>query len=200
MEKSDKAFDPAESIILIRRMIESTKNSMSDGSHYFLLWGWATMLACLTQFFLMDVLNYKHHYNAWLIIPVALLIHVLFIVRDKKHQKVKTFIGDANAYLWTAVGCSFFVLAIIFANIGWQYSFPFYILFYGLGTSVSGALLRFRPLLYGGISCFVLAALASYLPYPHQILLAGFAILISYIIPGHLLRSRFKQRHRMGMA
>ncbi len=200
MEKSEKTFDASESILLIRSMIESTKNSMGDGSHYFLLWGWATMLACLTQFILMDVLEYRHHYYAWFIIPVALLIHVLFIIRDSKRQRVKTFVSEANGYLWTAIGCSFFILAIIFARIGWQYSFPFYILFYGIGTSVSGALLRFKPLVYGGTVCFLLAAVAVFLPYAHQILLAGFAILISYIIPGHLLRNRFKQKQEAGYA
>ena len=132
------------------------------------------------------------NWYAWFITPVALIIHFYFIAIDRKTEKVKTYISQANSYLWMAIGFSFLVLAFIFSRIGWQYSFPFYILFYGMGTSVSGALLQFRPMVLGGASCFVLAAVAAYIPYDLQILLTAFAILISYIIPGHLLRARHR--------
>ncbi|MCY7422636.1 MAG: hypothetical protein LH478_12940 [Chitinophagaceae bacterium] len=192
MKTEDKDFDPEESLALIRTMIETTKASIKDSSHYFLLWGWATMIGCIIQYVLLNVVHYKHHYYAWFITPVALLIHVFFLVSDHKTEKVKTYISQANSYLWMAIGFSFLVLAFIFSRIGWQNSFPFYILFYGLGTSVSGALLQFKPMVLGGSSCFVLAAFAAYIPYDLQILLTAFAILVSYIIPGHLLRLRHR--------
>ena len=192
MSQQAKEFDAAESLALIRSKIETTKASIKDSSHYFLLWGWATMIGCLIQYVLLNIVHYRHHYYAWFITPVALIIHFYFIAIDHKTEKVKTYISQANSYLWMAIGFSFLVLAFIFSRIGWQYSFPFYILFYGMGTSVSGALLQFRPMVLGGASCFVLAAVAAYIPYDLQILLTAFAILISYIIPGHLLRARHR--------
>ncbi len=200
MTNDPPIFDPAESLAIIKSMIETTKHAISDSSHYFLLWGWTTMLGCLTQYVLMAVVKYEHHYYAWFITPVALLFHVVFLIRDSKKQKVKTFVSEANSYLWTAVGFSFLILAIIFSKIGWQYCFPFYILFYGIGTSVSGSLLRFKPLIAGGITCFVLAGLAVYLSYENQILIASVAILISYIVPGLLLRNSFKQKQQVVFA
>lgn len=192
MSQQAKEFDAAESLALIRSMIETTKASIKDSSHYFLLWGWATIIGCLIQYILLNIVHYRHHYYAWFITPVALIIHFYFISIDRKTEKVKTYISQANSYLWMAIGFSFLVLAFIFSRIGWQYSFPFYILFYGIGTSVSGALLQFRPMVLKGASCFVLAAIAAYIPYDLQILLTAFAILISYIIPGHLLRARHR--------
>ena len=193
MKTADKDFDPEESLAIIRTMIEATKASIKDSSHYFLLWGWATMIGCIIQYVLMNIVHYKHHYYAWFITLVALVIHFVFIIRDSKTESVKTYISQANSYLWMAIGFSFMVLAFIFSRIGWQYSFPFYILFYGLGTSVSGALLQFKPMVLGGASCFVFAAVAAYIPYDLQILLTAFAILVSYIIPGYLLRLRHRQ-------
>lgn len=192
MSNQQSEFGAAESLDLIRRMIETTKASIKDSSHYFLLWGWATMIGCIVQYVLMNVVHYKHHYYAWFITPVALIIHFVFIAKDRKTEKVETYISQANGYLWMAIGFSFLVLAFIFSRIGWQYSFPFYILFYGLGTSVSGALLQFKPMVLGGASCFVFAAVAAYIPYDLQILLTAFAILVSYIIPGCLLRLRHR--------
>ena len=193
MKTADKDFDPEESLAIIRTMIEATKASIKDSSHYFLLWGWATMIGCIIQYVLLNIVHYKHHYYAWFITLVALVIHFMFIIRDSKTESVKTYISQANSYLWMAIGFSFMVLAFIFSRIGWQYSFPFYILFYGLGTSVSGALLQFKPMVLGGASCFVFAAVAAYIPYDLQILLTAFAILVSYIIPGYLLRLRHRQ-------
>ena len=78
-------------------------------------------------------------------------------------------------------------------KIGWQYSFPFYILMYAIGTFVSGGILKFKPLQWGGTACWVLAVIATYVTYESQILLTAAAILVSYLIPGYLLRSKFNK-------
>jgi hypothetical protein len=193
MSTSDKDFTPQESLQLIRSMIETTKSSISDKSHFFLIWGYVTVAGCLLQYLLMVIVQYKHHYFAWFVTPVALLFHVVFVMKEKKQEKIKTFIGEANKQVWMALGFSYLILGFIFSKIGWQYSFPFYILLYGIGTYISGSLLNFKPLKIGGIFCLFLAALTPYLEYSLQILLMAFAILISYIIPGHLLRNQYQR-------
>lgn len=197
MNHNEKDFTPQESLQVIRSMIEATKHSISDNSHFFLLWGYATMIGCLLQYYLLAVVNYRHHYYAWLVTPVALVVHIIFLIKKQKRATVKTFISEANAYVWSIVGLSYLALAFIFSKIGWQYSFPFYILLYSIGTYISGSLLKFKPMRIGGAACLVLAAVTPYLEYPFQILLAGLAILISYIIPGHLLRIHYR-KHNMG--
>jgi len=196
MNTSDKELTPKESLLLISSMIESTKTSISDKSHFFLLWGWATMVGCLLQYFLLAIVHYKHHYYAWFVTPIALLFHVIFIYKYERHERVKTFISEANRYVWVIIGFSYMALAFVFVKIGWQYCFPFYILLYGIGTYISGSLLNFRPMRIGGAVCLGLVMLAPYLDYSLQILLSAFAILISYIIPGHLLRSRYRRINR----
>lgn len=194
MDSTDKNFSPQESLQLIRSMIETTRNSMSDSSHYYLLWGWATMIGCIIQYFLLVVVKYEHHYFAWFVTPVALLLHFTFIYKDHKKEKVKTFISDATGYLWMIIGFSYFALSFVFAKIGWQYCFPFYIMLYAIGTYISGSLINFKPMAYGGAACLVLVVITPYLRYEEQILSAAFAILISYIIPGHLLRNHYRKK------
>jgi hypothetical protein len=196
MNTSGKDLTPEESIRLIRSMIESTKTSISDKSHFFLLWGWATLIGCLMQYYLLAIVHYKHHYYAWFVTPVALLLHVILVFKYDRHEGVKTFITEANRYVWVIIGLSYLALAFVFVKIGWQYSFPFYILLYGIGTYISGSLLRFKPMQIGGAICLVLVALAPYLEYSLQILLSAFAILISYIIPGHLLRNQYRKNQQ----
>jgi hypothetical protein len=100
MNTSDKDFTPQESLLLIRSMIESTKTSISDKSHFFLLWGWATFVGCIVQYYLMVIANYPRHYYAWFVTPVALLLHVIFIYKYKGQERVKTFIGEAMSFVW----------------------------------------------------------------------------------------------------
>ena len=194
MERSANEFSLQESLQLIRSMIESTKHSFSDKSHYFLVWGWATMVACIVQYVLLVIVRSPYHSVAWTAMIVAFILHIIFMCKDsKEEQKVKTFVGEATGTVWMSIGFAFFTLPFIFYKIGWEYCFPFYILLYGIGTFISGRLLKFRPLMIGGAGCLLLVIFTAYFRYEQQILVAAFAILISYIIPGHLLRNQYRR-------
>ena len=194
MEPNEKQLHPQDSMALIQSMIQTTKRSIGDSSHYFLLWGWSVLIGCLLQYYLIAIADYQHHYYSWFIItPLTLAIHFYFISKDEKKVRVTTFIDEATGYLWVALAVAFVVFGFIFTKIGWQYSFPFYILVYGIGTYVSGAMLKFKPLIIGGISCGIIACVTAYVPYEFQILLTALAMVLSYIIPGHILRNRYKK-------
>lgn len=102
-----------------------------------------------------------------------------------------TYIEEALSYLWIAIGMAFFVM--VFINVisdAWKTAFTYYILMYALGTFVSGRLIRFKPLVIGGLINFILAAVSIKFNFANQLLIGALALLISYIIPGHLLRIR----------
>jgi hypothetical protein len=65
---------------------------------------------------------------------------------------------------------------------------------YGMPTFLSGIILKFKPLKIGGICCWVLAFLAPFTPPDYQYLLMAGAVALAWIVPGHLLRKKFKQR------
>lgn len=193
MNSNEQDINPGESLRVITSMIETAKHSICDQSAFYLLWGWAVMIGCLTQFFLL-VIEYPHHYYAWFITLVALPFHLYLMAKQGRKETVKTYIGEANKYLWSGLAFAFVVLNFIFFKIGWQYCYPFYILFYGIGTYVSGNLLKFKPFVVGGVACIIIAAFTAYLPFKLQILMMGFAILISYVIPGHMLRLSYQKK------
>jgi len=64
----------------------------------------------------------------------------------------------------------------------------FFIVFYGLGTFVSGKILRFRPFVIGGIINWLLAGAAVFFSFDYQMLFGAAAIAISYLIPAYLLK------------
>ena len=187
----EENFSPQQSLALIQSMITKTKNNLSDNRFYFLLWGWLSFIAIIGQFFLKVILHYDKHYLVWLVTIPAAIITMVRASRQSNRAVVKTYVADSMNFLWMGIGISFFVLSFIVSNMrgGWNNAWPLYILFYGLGTFVSGKILQFRPFIIGGIFNWVLAVVAIYIPFDYQLLLAATAILTSYIIPGYLLRS-----------
>jgi hypothetical protein len=190
-------FSPQESLDLIQSMIRKTRSDLGENRFYFLLWGWATFLAVLFQFVLKVVVGYEHHYVVWLVTIPAAIITVLYSSRHDKKAMVRTYVGESMSYLWTGLGISFGVLSIIISNSaeGWLNAWPFFILFYGLGTFVSGRILQFRPLIWGGAFNWLLALACLFVAYDYQLLIAAAAILTSYIIPGHMLGSTKTYKH-----
>lgn len=169
---------------------------MSDNSIYFLVWGWITFIACTGQFFLKHIAGYAQHYQVWWLIIVGILFSTWKGIRERKIKKAATYVGDSMRNLWMGMGISFFVLSMILTKIGWEFPvFPFFILLYGLGTFVSGNILKFRPLLIGGIVAWGLAIGSVYVTYDYQLLFGAAAILFSYIIPAYMLQARNTSAH-----
>lgn len=189
----EEHFSPQQSLQLIESMIKKVRSDIGANSFHFLFWGWLTFVAILTQFFLKVVMRYPHHYIVWTMIIPAVIIT---IVRSGKahRRRYSTYVGDSMKYLWMGIGISFFVLSFIISNSGggWIIAYPFFILFYGLGTFVSGMFLKFKPLIIGGVFNWILACVCVLVPYDYQLLIAAVAILTSYIIPGHLIQTNRK--------
>lgn len=186
----EENFTPQQSLQLIESMIKKVRSDIGANRFYFLFWGWTTFLALLAQFTLKVVMQYRHHYLVWVCVVPAVIFTIIY---SNRHQRktVSTYVGDSMKYLWMGIGISFFILSFIISNTtgGWLIAYPFFILFYGLGTFISGMFLKFKPLIIGGIFNWMLACICVLLPYDYQLLTAAVAILSSYIIPGHIIQT-----------
>jgi hypothetical protein len=113
--------------------------------------------------------------------------------KEGRRRKVKTYVGESIGSLWLGMGLAYFVLSMILMKIGFDKPvFPFFIMLYGLGTFMSGNIIKFRPLIIGGLLALGLAIGSVYVEYDYQILFAAAAILVSYIIPAYILRTKKK--------
>ena len=110
--------------------------------------------------------------------------------KNKKHQ-VKTYIESYLGYLWLAMGFAMIIIMFVMVKYHNQQSMPFFILLYAIGTFTSGGILQFKPLIIGGSICFILCILAFFVGDYYQLLLIALSVLVSYIIPGHLLKAKY---------
>lgn len=175
-------------------MIDKTKNSVADKSFYFLLWGWLVFTAALLQFILKVIVRTDAHPVAWNIMFIGIIISIFHGVKEKGRRRVKTYMDETLGYIWTCVAFSQGVLVFIFMQRGgWENCYSIFMLLYAIGCFTTGRILKFAPLVWGAIACWLLAIGSTFTSYDYNILLLATAILVSYIIPGHLLRAEYKK-------
>jgi hypothetical protein len=95
-------------------------------------------------------------------------------------------------YLWNGFLISILIVLIVGAitHLSWQVINPLVIVFYALGTFVSGGILKFKPLIIGGILAWVISIIAFLIHSEVQLLLMAAAIVVSYLVPGYMLKNR----------
>jgi hypothetical protein len=59
----------------------------------------------------------------------------------------------------------------------------------GIATTTTGLVIKFRPLIIGGMSFFVFSIAATFVTNEYLALLVGAALICGYLIPGYFLRS-----------
>jgi hypothetical protein len=173
---------------IIEQMIAQSRSNISEGSIFYLIWGYLVLVAATSNYILLMYMDYAHHWIAWpILMTVGGIISGIMGARMERKSKVKTYVDRALNYLWAAFTFSLILVLVSMIEFGAEVAYPIVIILYGLGTFVSGGILRFKPLIWGGVLCWILGSIAVYMDFPTQLLLLIASILGSYIIPGHLL-------------
>ncbi|MBC8081918.1 MAG: hypothetical protein H7Z21_01795 [Hymenobacter sp.] len=193
MEPTEKPFSAPDSLRLIQDMLQAAKQDLSDNSFDLLLWGWLVLVAALAHYGLLQT-GYRMPWLAW---PVLMGLGTVaaFVngARRGRRERVRTAQGDFMQFLWTGFGVLMLMLIGVGIATGWNRAYPLIIALYGLGTFATGGALRFRPLIWGGAACWVLATLAFRVAFDTQLLLVAAAVLVAYVVPGHLLKNQYRR-------
>jgi hypothetical protein len=191
MEATERAINEQESMDIIHNMILSAKKEIKEDGFLYLLWGWLVFATAISQY----ILIYMHsNYNGmpWMIMTViGVLTSIVYGRRQNKTEKVKTYVDNFMKYIWISFGITLFITLTFMFKLGLTNTYPIVIMIYGIGTFLSGGALRFRPLIIGGICCWLICIAAFFVGFEVQLLLLALSVLVSYIIPGHILRAKY---------
>jgi hypothetical protein len=194
MEASEKPLTGAESLQIIQQMIQAAKQDLSDNSFDLLWWGWVVAVAALASYALQTT-GYGQAWWPWAaLMPLAGVGSLVYHFRQgRRHAGVVSPVGNFMRYLWVGMSVAFAFAFSIMLIFGYQQGYILFIALYGLGTFATGGAIRFRPLQWGGAAAWVLAGAAFWVQGPELMLLMALALLVSYIIPGHLLKSQYRR-------
>ncbi len=197
-EEHPDNFSPQQSLQIIQTMIDKARNSVADKSFYFLLWGWLVFIASIGQFILKVIVKTEWHPIVWNLMIVGSVVSIFHSRKENNKKIVKSYVDESIAYLWVAVGITQGLLIFVFIRQGdWQDCYTFFILLYSIGCFTTGSILKFRPLVWGAIAGWLLAILTTFAGFDYNILIMALAILISYIIPGYLLRKEHRDKQHV---
>ena len=192
---ADRQLNAAESIALISRMIDNTRSRMvRNAGRPFLIWGYTTVITTLAVWAAYAFFPGRDWYYLWLLLPVFGTALSLLTTPKASGGKVYTFIDRVIGQVWLVMGLTawFVSLLSIFSDMPVPILFII-LLMMGMGTAVTGLVIRFVPAAVGGAIAIVLApvSLAATGYWVPALFIAGFVVMM--IVPGHILN--YKSNH-----
>jgi hypothetical protein len=189
METVEKLLTGEESLKIITEMINKTKINISQGSFHLLLWGWLIFVCSLSEYCLYRFTNLTNAWYVWfLVIPGVFVSMIYGFVKGKK-AIVHTYAEMVYMWIWLGFAFAIVVLFIIhgkeMASVG-----KYILMLVGLPTFISGIVLKFKPLIFGGIAFWIFALVANFTNPDISNLCMPAAIVAGYLIPGYLLKRK----------
>lgn len=217
----EKKLSEKESLELITQMINRAKNSYHSTGIGAMMWGGVIAICSLVR--LSEIhFGYKLPFDIYLLTLVAIIPQIFISIKEKKERRIKSYNDLFSDYLWLAFGISIFLLIhicnIIFNEWGaWTNEFktattdstsfgfyefvsPLFLMLYGLPTFVTGAACKFKPMLYGGILCWVCCIVAVYTTIKIDLLLTAFSSVFAWLIPGIIMEREYQKTKRQELS
>lgn len=187
----EKQINIDESLSIINTMINRAQNRFSENGFLLIFWGWLVFVTAIV-FYILFHMQVENAWYAWFSMPFGGVFSMIYGMRQKKKEKVRSYIDDYLAYVGTAFGISLAITLTFIFKL--QLScYPVVIMLYAVMTFVTGGIIRFRPLIICGAMSFPISVLAFFAAFDDQVLLLALSVLVSYIIPGHWLYIKVKR-------
>jgi len=186
MKQENPDLTAKESLDIITGMIMEAKGNVQRNNFYFLLWGWVVVLANIGMYALTQ-LEYRHPYIVWAITIPAWIFTFVHAFREKKTKPTATHFDYISGWLWLAFGMTIFILVGFGFKINFQLN-PVILIISAIPTLVSGVILRFRPLVFGGIAFWIGGIICFLVTMEMQPVVGAVTIVFGYLVPGYLLK------------
>jgi len=187
---------PEESLLLITKTIEETKDRFKENGHIFIFWGTLMLIVIGSQFILSLLELYKFTMFPVFLYPVGAIYTGIYVWQDyKKNNTPKSFIGSIIGTMGWVVGMNLMTMGFLFSDQLGDALAPIFIILLAMMIIVSGVTIKFKPLIIGGV-LMNLIGLGSFLlerDYQGFSMMAG--AVVAFIIPGILLNNSRKKKN-----
>lgn len=201
----EKKLTEKESLELISQMIRSTRENMEVGSgNQFLAWGYFSVALSVMLFLLVGGTGNMEW--AWGWFSMFIFGGILKWMQRGRKRPLLTYTDRVVIQVWQVIGWLFVLtvlvmiaLAFVYGKVDFSLMLPLALLYCGLGTSITGVVIRERWAMYSPLVSFVLAVymLTSYVIGEAYVLgwylYFGLAFVFMMIVPGHIINRKAKQ-------
>ena len=194
--ENEQELTPQQSIALIESMINKVKTRVAENGFLYLLWGWVIFSCALIQFLVLkfQIAWFSHPEIVWLSTIVVLIIQIIYLIKKDKEKRVESYFDEIIKNVWMTFGICMGIMSFIISKFNiWEFAYPLVLMMYGIPTFLSGFAMKFTPLKIGAVGCWILAIVATFVQPIDYLLIIALAMTIAWIIPGHLMRAKFKK-------
>jgi hypothetical protein len=189
MENNEKLMSGQESLKIISDMINRTKMNIQQGTFHLLFWGSLIVICSLSEYLLYTFTSFENPWLVWLLTIPGVFVSLIYGFIKGSRQTVYTYAERIYMWLWL----SFLLTAIIlFVFMGFEnrmHTVGSYILMLAaLPTFLSGVIIKFKPLVFGGISMWILSLIGFFAGPSIGPLAVPVAMITGYLIPGYMLK------------
>lgn len=191
---------PEESLLLITKTIDETKQRFKENGHLMIFWGLLMFIVPLSQYILYEFdLNKLGDYTIhnWPVFLYPIGGIYTFVFAWKEHQKnniPKTIIGNILGAFGWIVGMNLMILGFLFHDILGDARIPIFIVITSLFVFTCGISIKFKPLLIGGIVLNLIGLATFYFDGQYHTLIMSIASW-TLIISGILLNKDKRRKH-----
>lgn len=213
-EEEEKILSEKESLALIATMINKAKDSYNDTGIGAIMWGSVIAICSLVRFTELQF-NYRLPFDIFLLSIAAVIPQILIARKEKRQRTVRSYDDAFMLYLWLGFGIAITLLSITInvVFIEWspvfneyktltghppayrfsEYVSSFFLILYGLPTFITGATLKFKPLLWGGIICWISCIVCLFTIIKIDCLLTALSAICAWLIPGILMMREYRK-------
>jgi len=197
----EKQISEHEGLLLIQQMIQTAKKEQKDDGKGWIIWGWMLFLASILT--VMNI-NFKwfQTFFFWnffgVITLVALAYQTVSYLFIRKTEKVRTYTKDLFQRLNTGFFISLmFIIVAINVNISPTIGFSLLISLYAFWILIYGSALNFRPSIIAAYITWGIGFVSLFMRSFEQVMLFhAAAVVVGYIIPGHIANNEFRKLHQ----
>ncbi len=193
----EEKFSPQDSLNLISETINKVKASYHDTGIGPILWGCVVTFCSLVSFY-AGLKKIDWLFNVWLLTIVAVLPQILISIKEKKQRKFVSYNDAAATVIWITFGFSMFTISMI-DNLLRYFNYTsihasVYMLIYGFPTIIAGGVCKIKPMLWGGILCWVFALTSTPLKFPYPFLFTAACAIVAWLIPGLIMYTKYRKQ------
>jgi hypothetical protein len=210
----NKEFSHQESLALINIMINKAKDSFHSTGIGAMMWGIVVAVCSLVN--LAEIhFWFKLPFDINLLTLVAIIPQIIFSIQEKKRKRATSYDDGFINPTWLGFGVCIFLLIFIINMMFYGYGpvyreyvqlaghkpifqfqefiLPLFLMLYGLPTFITGVGCKFRPMLLGGIICWVSSIIAVFTEIRIDFLLTAFSAIAAWFIPGLLMEKEYRR-------
>jgi hypothetical protein len=193
----EKNLTENASLELISQMITSSRRKLEDGNGIpFLIWGYTTFFVSLVVYFFINATGDYHYHFLWFLIPVIGSIGMAVSKQNKAKRAghAINFIERVIGNIWTVIGIASFIASVGAFLVRFPV-LPLMLLLMGIGTTLTGLTIKFKPVIISGFIGMASCVLPFIIDGNKQILVFGVIYLMMMVVPGHILNYKGRKRH-----